>query len=93
VNAPPRKSALAVELACDPEALDGLSFAWEEESGCDSIDTIEAVYSRTDGGAYVCCFPGCSVARHDAAKLWLHVHGDHRPDALPPADFVAVLDA
>lgn len=88
-----RRSALAAEVERDPDALDGLSFTWEQESGYDSIATIERVYSRTDGGAYACCFPGCAVTRRDLAKLWLHVHGPQHGDALPPADFEAILDA
>lgn len=70
-----------------------LSHAWERATGADSIDTIERVYNRTDGGAYECCFPGCSFTRKDPEAMWRHIHGgshgENFPESFPPADFDA----
>lgn len=66
---------------------DALSLAWEAASGADSIATIERGYDRAPSGAYVCIWPGCSLARHDPAVLWRHVHTAHGRNGLPPADF------
>lgn len=65
---------------------DELSVAWEDESGYDSIPTIERVYDRTPSGAYLCCWPGCKVARRDAGALWVHVHTAHTVDSCLPPD-------
>lgn len=69
--------------------VEALSLAWEAASGCDSVDTIERIYDRTDGGAYCCVHPGCEFRRRDAEALWRHVHSAHGRDDLPPADFDA----
>jgi hypothetical protein len=63
------------------------SLAWEAATGADSIATIERVYDRTSAGAWVCIYPDCSLARHDAAALWRHVHSAHGEPSLPPDDF------
>lgn len=57
--------------------IETVSCAWEQATGADSIPTIERAYDRTPGGAYVCVWPGCDVARRDAEKLWRHVHTAH----------------
>lgn len=67
--------------------IDEISLAWEAETGCDSIDTIQRLYYTTNGGAFLCCWPGCSFARRDPAALWIHVHSAHGKDDLPPDDF------
>ncbi len=61
-----------------------LSLKWEKQTGYDSIPTIERVYERTAKGAYVCVWPACRFARHDAVALWRHVHTAHGPSSLPP---------
>ena len=45
----------------------------ERETGLDSIDTIERVYSQTESGAYRCCWPNCKIVRRDPVKLWHHI--------------------
>lgn len=70
--------------AGDEVATDELSLAWENVTGYDSIATIERVYAQAASGAYECVWPGCGVARHDATKLWRHVHTAHGANCLPP---------
>ena len=65
-----------------------LSLAWEEQTGYDSIPTIERVYERTgrgrtDSGAYKCVWPKCGFARRDSVALWRHVHTAHGSNSLP----------
>lgn len=48
--------------------LEQLSVALEDDTGFDSIPTVERLY---DG---VCCFPDCEFHRSDPAALWEHVH-------------------
>ncbi len=67
--------------------VEATSLAWEAETGCDSIPTIERVYERTSTGAYTCILPGCDVARHSSELLWRHVHTGHGRNDLPPDDF------
>jgi len=64
--------------------LEALSLAWEEQTGCDSIDTIRRIYDTTPHGAYLCVWPRCSFARRDATKMWRHVHTAHGKNDLPP---------
>jgi len=64
--------------------LRALSLEWEEQTGYDSIDTVERVYPRTKSGAYVCVHPGCSFARRDPVKIWRHTHTGHGRNDLPP---------
>ena len=67
--------------------VEALSVAWEAKTGCDSIPTIERVYTRTRTGAYICCHPGCEIARHSSELLWRHIHTKHGRDDLPPDTF------
>lgn len=46
----------------------------EEETGADSIETIEHVYDRGPSGAIRCVYPGCKFHRFDAVAMWRHVH-------------------
>jgi hypothetical protein len=68
-------------------ALRKVALAYEDETGYDSIDTIESVYECTEAGAYLCPYPHCKVARHDPLQMWFHVHGGHG-DHLPIDEFV-----
>lgn len=62
----------------NPGELRHLSVSLEQQTGFDSIPTIERVYEESDGGAYLCVFPGCGFKRKDATAMWLHVHfGPH----------------
>jgi hypothetical protein len=69
--------------------IEAISLAWEAKTCCDSIATIERVYDQTPGGAYICCWTGCSFARRDPEALWRHIHSRHgrEHDDMPPADF------
>lgn len=67
------------------DELRALSRVWEDQTGYDSIDTVERVYEQSESGAYKCVCPGCSFARHDAVKMWRHVHTAHGTNSLPPA--------
>lgn len=69
------------------DALSAISFAWEQCSGHDSIDTIERIYPRTERGALRCVWPGCGFVRRDAEAMWRHVHTGHGNNGLPPDDF------
>jgi hypothetical protein len=69
--------------------IERISLAWEAATGCDSVVTIERVYSRTPRGAYECIWPGCTFTRKNAEAMWRHVHGSHGRNDLPPADFDA----
>lgn len=62
----------------DYGALDLLSVDLEQETGFDSIATIERVYNRSDSGSIVCCYPDCRYSRRDPVAIWWHVHfGPH----------------
>lgn len=50
------------------EQVVALSLDLENETGFDSISTIERLY---DGE---CCFPDCAFRTRDALKMWKHVH-------------------
>jgi hypothetical protein len=73
------------EIADDkpPQDLRAISLNWENETGYDSIETIERLYARSASGAYCCVWPHCSFARHDAVALWRHVHTAHGKSSLP----------
>jgi hypothetical protein len=52
-----------------------LSVRLEQQTGYDSIPTIEGMYEDPDHpGRFVCCFPGCTTATRSAQRMWLHVH-------------------
>jgi hypothetical protein len=61
-----------------------ISRQWEIVTMCDSIATIEAVYDKSDSGAYMCPVPECDVRRKDSIAMWRHVHTAHYGDQLPP---------
>lgn len=61
-----------------------ISLDWEEQTGYDSIPTIERVYDRTTRGGYMCVYPKCSFARLDSIAVWRHVHTKHGSNSLPP---------
>jgi 8-oxo-dGTP pyrophosphatase MutT (NUDIX family) len=71
--------------------LEWLSLELEEETGFDSIPTIERVYDRSDRGSIFCPYPGCRYSRRDPVAIWWHVHfGFHGLsfDARSPAEVV-----
>lgn len=57
------------------QSLDTISTVVEEETGYDSIATIERIYERTARDSIRCCFPRCQFRSRDAEKMWRHVHG------------------
>lgn len=61
-----------------------LSEDWEQQTGYDSIPTIERVYERTPAGAFCCPWPRCGVVRRDSVAMWRHVHTGHGNNTLPP---------
>lgn len=46
----------------------------EQETGLDSIPTIERVYERSPRGKYRCVFPECSYTTYASSGMWFHVH-------------------
>ena len=70
------------------ESVELLSLAWEQETGYDSIPTIERVYEWSDTGVCSCVVPGCTFRRRDAEAMWRHVHIVHGKNTLPTDEFV-----
>jgi hypothetical protein len=54
--------------------LVALSVRLEEQTGYDSIPTIERVYDRYPNGSYACCWPDCGRRTREAVAMWRHVH-------------------
>lgn len=55
-----------------------LSRQLEEQTGADSIDTVERIYLDGDGRRYECVHPGCPFVRRDPVAMWRHVHFSRR---------------
>jgi hypothetical protein len=53
----------------------------EDDTGYDSVETIEKMYLEGPN-SYLCCFPECSFRRADPEEMWKHVHlgPKHHPD-------------
>jgi hypothetical protein len=60
-------------MADDHDALVALSVRLEDETGYDSIPTIEMGYSGKPG-VYLCPFPDCEFAHRNAVEMWKHYH-------------------
>lgn len=59
----------------DRTYLRAISLELEEETGYDSIPTIERTYLDLDErDVYECPFPDCSLVRRDSVAMWKHVH-------------------
>ena len=66
------------------QAVRDWSVKYEQETGKDSIPTIERVYMRTErGGGIICIFPGCNFVRKDAEAMWRHVHASKKHGLTP----------
>jgi hypothetical protein len=64
-------------------SLYDLSVRLEEQTGFDSIPTIERVYERFGPGdrSIACVWPNCDHTRRDGKAMWKHVHFHHNPPA------------
>ena len=51
-----------------------LSRQLEEQTGADSIATVERIYLDGDGKRYECVYPDCGFVRYDPVAMWKHVH-------------------
>ena len=57
-----------------PNDLEALSQRLEQQTGYDSIPTIERMYRTTPSGTIKCCYPHCTVLRRRPEDMWRHIH-------------------
>lgn len=79
-----RRETILLLRVLERDEIIQFSLEWENDTGYDSIPTIETHYVNG------CVVPGCNFQRKDPVEMWFHVHLSKSHDPQYPLDKVVI---